>query len=215
FPNVVVIGARIIGLTIARQFLVYSDLSVAVVDASMPCSGATGAGQGYIWMAHKTPGVGLEENSLLVGRNSNDSAALEKRVEQLSAAGLHAEYLSSSQLQHKEPQLSAGLDSCAAFLPDDAQIDTQRTINYIQKENKAFASQGRYAEFFGDPAVRLIRSHVTGKIEGVKTKKITLHTRKAVVVAAGCWTGSLMQELIQDLDAVVKVLYSLERVFSL
>ncbi|KAL6970784.1 hypothetical protein U1Q18_030472 [Sarracenia purpurea var. burkii] len=44
FFDVVVIGAGIIGLTIARQFLLESDLSVAVVDAAVPCSGATGAG---------------------------------------------------------------------------------------------------------------------------------------------------------------------------
>lgn len=42
--DVVVIGAGIIGLTIAHQLLLHSDLSVAVVDASVPCAGATGAG---------------------------------------------------------------------------------------------------------------------------------------------------------------------------
>lgn len=42
--DVVIIGAGIIGLTIARQFLIGSDLSVAVVDKAVPCSGATGAG---------------------------------------------------------------------------------------------------------------------------------------------------------------------------
>ena len=40
----VIIGAGIIGLTIARQFLIGSDVSVAVVDKAVPCSGATGAG---------------------------------------------------------------------------------------------------------------------------------------------------------------------------
>jgi len=82
--DVVIIGAGIIGLTIARQFLIGSDLSVAVVDKDVPCSGATGAGilsnkfwlslvlfiffrilflfyfvtvtgQGYLWMVHKEP----------------------------------------------------------------------------------------------------------------------------------------------------------------
>ena len=43
--DVVVVGAGIIGLTIARQFLLESDLSVAVVDAAVPCAGATGAGK--------------------------------------------------------------------------------------------------------------------------------------------------------------------------
>lgn len=42
--DVVVVGAGIIGLSIARQLLNGSDLSVAVVDAAVPCSGATGAG---------------------------------------------------------------------------------------------------------------------------------------------------------------------------
>lgn len=42
--DVVVIGAGIIGLTIARELLLGSDLSVAVVDKAVPCSGATGAG---------------------------------------------------------------------------------------------------------------------------------------------------------------------------
>ncbi|XP_031474793.1 uncharacterized protein LOC116246993 [Nymphaea colorata] len=54
--DVVVVGAGIIGLTVARRFLMTTNLSVAVVDAGVPCSGATGAGQGYIWMTHKTPG---------------------------------------------------------------------------------------------------------------------------------------------------------------
>jgi len=42
--DVVVVGAGVIGLTIARHFLLSSDLSVAVVDKALPCSGATGAG---------------------------------------------------------------------------------------------------------------------------------------------------------------------------
>lgn len=45
--DVIVVGAGIIGLTIAHQILVASDLSVAVVDAAVPCSGATGAGKGF------------------------------------------------------------------------------------------------------------------------------------------------------------------------
>lgn len=42
--DVVIVGAGIIGLTIAHQFLLGSNLSVAVVDAAVPCAGATGAG---------------------------------------------------------------------------------------------------------------------------------------------------------------------------
>lgn len=44
FYDVVIIGAGIIGLTIAHQFLIGLDLSVTIVDAAVPCAGATGAG---------------------------------------------------------------------------------------------------------------------------------------------------------------------------
>jgi ribulose 1,5-bisphosphate synthetase/thiazole synthase len=46
--DVVIVGAGIIGLTVARQFLMDSDLSVAIIDKGVPCSGATGAGIPYI-----------------------------------------------------------------------------------------------------------------------------------------------------------------------
>ena len=43
--DVVIVGAGIIGLSIARHFLLHSYLSVAIVDASTPLScAATGAG---------------------------------------------------------------------------------------------------------------------------------------------------------------------------
>nr|KYP34542.1 hypothetical protein KK1_044500 [Cajanus cajan] len=54
--DIVIVGAGVIGLTIARHFLLSSDLSVAIVDKAVPCSGATGAGQGHLWMINKTPG---------------------------------------------------------------------------------------------------------------------------------------------------------------
>jgi ribulose 1,5-bisphosphate synthetase/thiazole synthase len=46
--DVVIVGAGIIGLTVARHFLMDSDLSVAIIDKGVPCSGATSAGIPYI-----------------------------------------------------------------------------------------------------------------------------------------------------------------------
>ena len=43
-----IVGAGIIGLTIARHFLTGSDLSIAIVDKAVPCSGATGAGNSFL-----------------------------------------------------------------------------------------------------------------------------------------------------------------------
>ncbi|KAK9993060.1 hypothetical protein SO802_022763 [Lithocarpus litseifolius] len=237
--DVVIIGAGIIGLTIARHFLIGSDLSVAVVDKAVPCSGATGAGQGYIWMVHKTPGSDTWElamrsrklwemlvesicdqglnplevlgwkktGSLLVGRTPEELDKLRRRVKQLSEAGLRAECLCSSDLLLEEPELMVGEDSGAAFLPDDCQLDAHCTVAFIEKANRHFASEGRYAEFYNDPVTCLLRSGSSWEVEGVQTTKSTLYG-KAIVVAAGSWSGSLMHDLLRDsniqLDVPIK-----------
>lgn len=235
--DVVVVGAGIIGLSIARQLLLHSDLSVAVVDAAVPCSGATGAGQGYLWMAHKTPGTGvwdlavrsqklwelLAENiqydgidplealgwkktgSLVIGRTEAELSQLKRRVQLLSTAGIRAEYLSNNDLALREPELGVGLEGGAAFLPNDCQLDACSTVAYIERGNRLFSSQGRYEEFYNDPAVCFLRSNGNGKIEGIKTMKNTLYGQKAIIIAAGCWTGSLMDELFRDADIVIDV----------
>ncbi|KAF2284599.1 hypothetical protein GH714_027475 [Hevea brasiliensis] len=235
--DVVIIGAGIVGLTIARQFLIGSDLSVAVVDKAIPCSGATGAGQGYIWMVHKSPESDtwdltmrshklwamLAENiryqgsnplevlgwkktgSLLVSRTLEESERLKRRVKQLSKAGLRAEYLSSHDLQLVEPALEVGECGGAAFLPDDCQLDAQRTVAFIEKTNRQFASKGRYAEFYHDPVMSLLRSPSNGVVKAVRTSKNTLYSKKAIIVAAGCWSGSLMHDLFIESDTALNV----------
>lgn len=45
----------------------------------------------------------------------------------------------------------------------------------------------------------MFRSGSRGEITAVQTSKNTLFSKKAVVIATGCWTGSLMPNLIRDL----------------
>ncbi|KAJ0253935.1 FAD-dependent oxidoreductase family protein [Hirschfeldia incana] len=237
--DVVVVGGGIIGLTIARQFLTGSDLSVAVVDKAVPCSGATGAGQGYIWMTHKKPGSDIwdlamrshqlwheladslndqgldpqellgwkKTGSLLVGKTAQECVALKQKVNELSEGGLRAEYLSSADLFLKEPAILVDDETGgAAFLPDDSQLDAHRAVAYIEKGNREFATQGRYAEFFHEPVTGLIRSDGSSKeVTGVQTLKRSLYGKKATIVAAGCWSGSLMHELLKDCNISVNV----------
>lgn len=232
-----IIGAGIIGLTIARQFLIGSDLSVAVIDKSVPCSGATGAGQGYIWMAHKTPGSDLwdfglrsqrlwedlteslteqgldplqllgwkKTGSLLVGRTPEESDMLKGRVRLLCEAGLRAEYLSAIDLLVKEPELMVDKDTGAAFLPDDCQLDARRAVEFLEKGNRRYSSKGRYAEFYNDPVKSLLRSGGSGEVEAIKTSRNILYAKKAIVVAAGCWSGSLMCDLLRESEVVLDV----------
>ncbi|KAF8105650.1 hypothetical protein N665_0157s0216 [Sinapis alba] len=236
--DVVVVGGGIIGLTIARQFLTGSDLSVAVVDKAVPCSGATGAGQGYIWMTHKKPGSDIwdlamrshqlwhelaerlndqgldpqemlgwkKTGSLLVGKTSQECAALKQKVHELTEGGLRAEYLSSEDLFLKEPAILVDDETGAAFLPDDSQLDAHRAVAYIEKGNREFATEGRYAEFYHEPVTGLIRSDGSSKeVTGVQTLKRNLYGKKATIVAAGCWSGSLMHELLKDCNVSVDV----------
>lgn len=75
----------------------------------------------------------LITGSLLVGRTHAESDMLKGRVKQLSAAGLKAEYLCTSDLFKQEPDLLVEKESAAAFLPDDCQLDAHRTVAYIEK----------------------------------------------------------------------------------
>ncbi|KAG9138553.1 hypothetical protein Leryth_012898 [Lithospermum erythrorhizon] len=237
--DVVIVGAGIIGLSVARQFLLGSNVSVAIIDSAEPCAGATGAGQGYIWRIHKDPesekwalalrsqrlwemlvesvmqqgkdpliALGWKKTgSLLVGRTSEESDMLKKRLEKLSEGGVEALLLSNNELLLKESALRLGHEGSAAFLPDDFQIDARRTATFIQQENRQFQAEGRYEEFFNEPVTNLIRSS-SGEVEAVQTSKSIISCRKAVVVAAGCWSGSLTHNLVKncniELDLPIK-----------
>lgn len=52
--DVCILGAGIIGLCTALALLQADPgLRVVLLDRAAPCSGATGAGQGYLWLAHR------------------------------------------------------------------------------------------------------------------------------------------------------------------
>ncbi|RYR49013.1 hypothetical protein Ahy_A07g035284 isoform A [Arachis hypogaea] len=123
---------------------------------------------------------------------------LKGRVKQLNEAGLKAEYLCNSDLSELEPDLFVDKDSAGAFLPDDCQLDAYLTVSYIEKVNRSFASKGRYAEFYNEPVKRFIRSNSNGEVKAIETLSHTLHSKKGIIVAAGCWTGCLIQDSFRN-----------------
>lgn len=51
----------------------------------------------------------------------------------------------------------------------------------------------------------IFRSNRTGEVEAVQTSKNTLYSKKAIVVAAGCWSGSLMHDLLRETEIVLDI----------
>ncbi|KAL0389230.1 UNVERIFIED_CONTAM: hypothetical protein Scaly_0280100 [Sesamum calycinum] len=222
--DVVIVGAGIIGLTIARQFLLGSNLSVALVDAAVPCAGATGAGQGYIWRVHKTPDSekwelamrshqlweGLAESiqkqgmdpllalgwkktgSMLVGRTAEECSLLMRKVKQLADAGLGAEFLSRDDLLSEEPALKLGEECGAAFMPDDCQLDARCAVAFIEKANRSFEAEGRYAEFYYEPVISLLRNESSGMLREFKLPRIRCIVRKLSSLQQAVGVGHLL-----------------------
>jgi len=44
----------------------------------------------------------------------------------------------------------------------------------------------------------VVRSDINGEVKAVQTSNKTIYSKKAVIVAAGCWTGPLMQDLLRN-----------------
>ncbi|KAG9143541.1 hypothetical protein Leryth_015965 [Lithospermum erythrorhizon] len=194
--DVVVIGAGIIGLTIARQFLTESNLSVAIVDSHVPCSGATGAGQGYLWKVHKDPEGEKWELSM---RSHN---LWEKFAESLESQNIDPLRVlgwkkTGSLLVGRTTEESAMLKRKVDKL---CEIDARCAVGYIEEANRKFSAEGRYTTFYHEPVTSLLRTASGGEIEAVQTSNNIIYGRKAVVLAAGCWSGSFMQDLIKDSD---------------
>ncbi|KAK1270883.1 hypothetical protein QJS04_geneDACA014164 [Acorus gramineus] len=233
--DVVVVGAGIIGLTIANRFLTSSDLSVAVVDSRVPCSGATGAGQGYIWMGHKKPGSELWQLAMrskqlweelaetirdqgsdplhVLGWKRTGSLLVGRSSEELETLKERVVLLKNAGLRAeylcgnslRSEEPALGEVEGAALVLDDCQLDAHLTVEFILKGNRSFGLQGRYAEFFNDPVVSLCRSESSGEVEGVQTSGNILKARRAVVVAAGAWSRALMRSLLTGSNSMLDI----------
>ena len=46
--------------------------------------------------------------------------------------------------------------------------------------------------------INMLRGDSDGKVEGVETIKKRLYSKKATIVATGCWTGSVMHDLVKN-----------------
>ncbi|MCC6535903.1 MAG: FAD-dependent oxidoreductase [Bryobacterales bacterium] len=139
-PDVVIIGAGIVGAAIAER-LSAERLKVIVVEADCAGSGATAAGMGHIvvmddseaqfaltaysrrlWQEkeacwpkgaeYRRPGT------LWVAADDEEFAAVEHKHAWYGAHGVPSEILTAEELEHEEPELRKGLAG-ALRVPDD------------------------------------------------------------------------------------------------
>ncbi|MES3020968.1 MAG: FAD-binding oxidoreductase [Pseudomonadota bacterium] len=130
-PDVIVIGAGIVGAACARE-LQAAGMAVAVVDASEPGAGATGAGMGHLVALDETadeldlcllslglwreffaahPGVGEPHHcgTLWVAEDEHQLAHAHARAERLAGRGWDAVAVTPAALAQLEPALRRGL----------------------------------------------------------------------------------------------------------
>jgi glycine oxidase len=215
-PDILVIGAGIIGCTLARE-LARVSRKVNVVDRSRAGSAASSAAAGLLSPALATAPAGplldlCYESADLYASWADElqqdgagnvgfrrAGLLEVWTDPAGAARHHAtapdrrrpgrrvEVLSGDDLRRREPALVGDLAG-AAFYPDDAQVDPA----LLSREVARVAELAGVTVRENDPVQRLV-------CEGDRVTAVVTATRRyqpgLVVLAAGAWTGGLLDPL--------------------
>ncbi|GAB4201245.1 MAG: glycine oxidase ThiO [Sandaracinaceae bacterium] len=205
-PDIVVVGAGIIGCAIALE-LASHERRVVVVERSVPGAEASTVAAGILAPHVEHPDdplmaslgeesrelhaawaerfreveridVGFRRTGAMVVGHS--ASALDSRAAHHAAAGVAHEVLDGAGARALEPALSTGVES-AVLLPDEAQVEPPRLLRAL-----ALA-----CELSG---VRFVRSVVRGvraegeRVRGVELEQSALEA-PVVVIAAGSWTS--------------------------
>jgi len=217
--DVVIVGAGIIGLLTASQLL-QQGMSVALVERKQLCAGATGAGQGYLWVAHRSPDtVGWQlattsmamwrdmlqqdpslssaieyqaAGSLLLASTAAEAEDLSSRHHSLSKHGVQTKFLDAAAVRAMEPALSLPGEGAGLLAPADAQINGRKTAAYLLERCKRHKG---FQLFFDKPISGLSPAPGSGHGVSVDTATRTLRGRRATVVTAGAWSGPLLSAL--------------------
>ncbi len=211
-PDVVVVGAGVIGLAVAWQ-AARAGMTVTVIDPR-PGRAASWAAAGMLapvgeahfgedaltslnlaaaraWpdfartleAASGVPVHYLEAGTLMVAVDPSDQAAADDLLAYRRRLGLSAQPLSASACRRHEPLLAPGIRG-GADLVDDHQVDNRRVVEALLA---ACWTEG--VDLVENPATAVtVRC---GRAVGVETGGGSSCTAGTVVVAAGCWSGLL------------------------
>lgn len=219
--DVVVIGAGIMGLSIAYHLAKLGTTNVTVVDRSYLCGGASGRNGGGIraqWSSEAN--VRLMQESirmcqefasvmkiniwfrqggyLFLARSEEKRRALEASVKLQNECGLSTRMLSAREAQKIVPELDADGVIAASFSPDDGVVFPWPFVwGFAQAARKLGVEVATFTDVIGFETAG-------GHIEGVVTRpvgalpgsgKTQLIRTRQVVNAAGAWSPEVAKML--------------------
>ncbi len=198
--DVVVIGAGIVGASVARELAV-RGVAVTLLDRGAVSSGTTGLGEGNVLCSDKDAGPELElaraglelygeleerlgdearirrKGALIVHPDAATWADEPARLERLGIAG--ARLLGAAEAREREPELTGELHGASLF-PGDLQCDPRAIARALAREAGeagAAVREGCAVEAISGGAVRLAGGERLGA--------------DAIVLAAGPWSAGL------------------------
>ena len=211
--DVVIVGAGVIGLSIARELALRGMRRVAVIERGEFAKEASWAAGGilapqveadgpddffklacasrdlYPVFAHalqNETGVDVEldqTGTLYVGFSENDEHEMRRRFDWQTREGFRVEWLSGEDARRLEPHISSSV-RCALRFPADWQVENRRLIEALLASNRRLG-----VELIGNSEIERVRIE-GGRVTGIKSLK-TFVDAATVVIAAGAWTSRI------------------------
>ncbi len=211
--DVVIVGGGVIGLSIARALSERAFGHITLLDRANPGTEASWAAGGMLavqaeadradaffdlavtsrdmyfdWAASlkEETGVDIEldqNGTLYLAFNDEDEAAIERRFEWQTRAGLQIERLTAGELLRLEPAISEHVRGGLRF-PLDCQVENRLLLAALLS-----SLEKRGVDVRADTNVESLLVN-KGRITGVRTSRYTLHA-PTVIVAGGAWTSFL------------------------
>ncbi len=210
-PNVVVVGAGIIGAACAF-FAAEAGLSVTVVDRAVPAAGTTSRGEGNVLVSDKGPGPELDlallsarlwrelgatfgaemeleaKGGLVVATSDAGATSLLRFAEAQAGAGVEAQVVRGPELRALEPHLAPELEVGVRY-PDDLQVQPVQAATALLRR----AAQ-RGARVLTGVTVQGLERDAGGHVTAVATSAGPV-AADVVVNATGTWAGEVSRLL--------------------
>jgi len=210
-PDVVVVGAGIVGAACARELAV-RGVRVVLVDRGEVSGGTTGLGEGNVLASDKDAGPELDltvaglrvydeldarlgaeaqvrrKGALIVHPEAVTWAGEAERVARLRAAGVSGELLSAGEVREREPLLTGAIHG-ASFFPGDLQCAPRAIARALAREAAAAGAEVRTG-----CAVEAVAVDRARRVRGVRLAGGGgALAAGAVVIAAGPWSRALAE----------------------